>query len=288
MKLCRTCGAPLEDDIMFCHMCGTKIEEEEMTQEAEGTTVLSDDTYFEEMQQSPMFEPDNGTTILDENFAPMPEFPEQPTVSQKKKISKGTLIAIVISALLVVIIAVVAIASSAGKDDQYDYYDDDDYGYYDDDSYDYEDDFSYNEYYSRELVDGIWEYDSDYSDEYPYCIETANGDDVYLEYDNNFTHYRVSMIVESSGNYYCYYDGPFRTLTNYEFFYPMRYELREEIYSEDDSSITGFYHSFESADDGYIDHVQQYEYDFESDEEIIVGSWDDYCDSYGEIIEQGE
>lgn len=271
MKLCRTCGAPLEDDVMFCHMCGTKIEEEEMAQEAEGTTVLSDDTYFEEMQQSPMFESDNGTTILDENFAPMPEIPEQPTVSQKKKISKGALIAIVISALLVVIIAVVAIVLFTGKDDPYD-----DYGYYDNDSYNYENEEDFISFWWDNLI-----FDEEFSDTYPVAIIRYNDEIAWIEYNDDFTKYKINLVVSSDEHCQRWYSNSrFMDFSDVDY-YPKRYELTVEEYFDNEeleNLLYGYYHTFEIWGEGYIDHVESFDSEYNIDD-----AWDDICDSNGEI-----
>lgn len=92
MKLCRTCGAPMEDEATFCPMCGAKNEDNksdettEFNNTGEKTTVLN---------------PNDVPTYI--NVSQQPEPPKQ-----KKKLGKGAIIAIVIACVFATITVIIA------------------------------------------------------------------------------------------------------------------------------------------------------------------------------------
>lgn len=93
MKLCKTCGAPMEDEATFCPMCGAKVADNNTSEE---TTVL---------------EPSSIPAYV--NVSQQPEPPKQ-----KKKLSKGVIVIIVIFAILV-LAGIGALAEKAMQNSKY-------------------------------------------------------------------------------------------------------------------------------------------------------------------------
>lgn len=103
MKLCRTCGAPMEDEVTFCPMCGAKNEDVNTNGETTVLDDISDETTV-------LDNTDDETTVLNPNDVPayvnvsqQPEYPKQ-----KKKLGKGAIIAIVIACVFATIAVIVA------------------------------------------------------------------------------------------------------------------------------------------------------------------------------------
>ena len=229
----------------------------------------------------------NKSTVFDENDNGISQNTNQPSLPQKKKLSKGAIAAIVITSLLVIIIAIVAVVSAENSYDDYNYddgYYDYDEDYYDDSSDDYVDiDLSDNYIIVEEIVSVVCD---EFGIEYPNELLTIERETVWIEYNEDFTKYRVSVIESNDGCCIELYDNS-KSLdfvdANY-IQYPKRYELScEDIYEFDGYNYNYLYrltHVFAPWESGYIDYVDQY--DGNGD---LIYSREDYCDSNGEIIE---
>lgn len=95
MKICKTCGAPMEDEAAFCPMCGGKNESNNYSDE--GTTVLNS----------------NNTDRYEGNFQNT-----QPVAAKKKKMSKG-LIAVIVILCVLVLAAIGAIVEKSVNNSKY-------------------------------------------------------------------------------------------------------------------------------------------------------------------------
>lgn len=103
MKLCRTCGAPMEDEAVFCPMCGAENEKNTANQK---TTVLNNTS--------------EETTVLNQNdvsvYANIPRQSEP--AKQKKKLSKGAIIAIAIACVFAIIAVITVVGVIAENNRQ--------------------------------------------------------------------------------------------------------------------------------------------------------------------------
>ena len=135
MKLCRTCGAPMDDEETFCPMCGAKFEEGVIEPDVEETSVLVDDELVGEDTQYLNPKENDETRVLDESVNDISKNNTLTVQAKKKRLSQKALVGIIIGALVIIIVALVTIIlflnNDAPNDDYYDY----DIGYYD---YDYE------------------------------------------------------------------------------------------------------------------------------------------------------
>ena len=207
----------------------------------------------------------NKLTALNEDDNRISQNINQPSQPQKKKLSKGALVAIVTSSLLVIIIAIVAVVLSVGNYNNY--------------YYDYDDEEDFISILRENLV-----FDDDFSYIYPAAI-ISDGDEIaWFEYNDDFTKYRVYKVESRTECCIRWYENSeFKDLSDVNY-YPKRYELTNEEYfeTEDLGQLTyGYYHDFEISSHGYIDHVESYDSEYN-----IEDNWDDYCDYYGQVIEQ--
>lgn len=200
MKLCRTCGAPMEDEATFCPMCGTENEKNIASQE---TTVLNSTG--------------KETTVLNPNDVPVyVNIPRQPEpAKQKKKLSRGAIIAIVIACVLAIIavVTVVGVIAENNKQRNLDAaLDDIEIPEIDQDILDYSNPFS--EYSSVVGTSTGDIYVNEYAD---INFHTPSSDWKMMSNDEIYEHYRNSGAnVEfddltgktylSDGSHKCYYD----------------------------------------------------------------------------------
>lgn len=224
MKFCKTCGAQMDDNSLFCPNCGGKAEQ---TAPVQNNSVI----YEKESSPQPSDRQNNQQYYQNYQSEPVAQQPSQQYQAQqyqyqqpapKKKSNAGLIIGIVAGVLVLVIVLLIVIGSVSAKKKANDIISDIEIPTFDSsqelDDYYYEDDETTTEKSSSSVLSGVDNYignveNSIYNNsKFNIKLKTPNNDWKIADKDEQNDFLGSQAYYDSSINKYCVKTGLYKTV----------------------------------------------------------------------------